>query len=315
MLNAHSNVVSVCICVRPFETVLFSILMRRKNFWNACNLKHTLSLPASVFHCLVSSLWSLNVDELRGIISRMNWIGSTTKYRRIGRRSKITGVFSAPSFLPSHTLEIHFSTLNPVWLNQCNKLTTTSYFTSPNNHLYCFSIYSFSIQFHKYWKFVITFVTIVLYLHNEMVAKRFFSAFSLTSMNQSLDDVHSCSSKRNLHYYSKFSNAMRHTLSGTHTNILIQIDGELTNACSIALFSTHINVINLRQRNENISKNGSNYIYHRLVIPCTVACIDNIPNRRLNKEIPLCENSLSSIWCWHCCCCCCFFSSSLHPKQ
>lgn len=67
-------------------------------------------------------------------------------------------------------------------------------------------------------------------------------------------------------YYSKFSMAMR------HTNILIQIDGELTNACSIVHFSTHIDVINLRQHHEKHFKNGSNYFRCCLVSLCTVAC-------------------------------------------
>lgn len=124
----------VCVClslspfpacrVRPFETVLFSILMSRRNFWNACNLKHVLNFSLTLTHGRMW-MWRSDAGEsvMRGIISRMNWIGSKW-YTSFGRchRSKITMAFEwwpcfMPSFLPPNSkYSFFYSKSSP---NQC----------------------------------------------------------------------------------------------------------------------------------------------------------------------------------------------------
>lgn len=134
--------------VRPFETALFSILMRRKNVWNACNLKHAFCLPLLSSRCLVHSpcdLWCWRIawhyfkDELNWIHNIQTSVVATATATVVVIVQRLQGLWMGFWFCPP--FDIHFSTLNPLTeLNQCSKLTTTSYFTSPNNHLYCFSI-------------------------------------------------------------------------------------------------------------------------------------------------------------------------------
>lgn len=75
-------------------------------------------------------------------------------------------------------------------------------------------------------------------------------------------------------------------------------------------FSTHADVINLRQHHQNISKMDQITLVavllgcSLLLVRCALCavyciceyCIDNISAKGWNKEVPLCENSLSSLF-------------------